>query len=68
MSVKRIDKERILNVFSINGVSGVIDLFNSSDALILLDEISLTLYDVLVNCENINESYIFEYINKIKSE
>ena len=67
-NIRTINKERILQKFKESGIEGVIDLFNSPDALILQDEITAYIYQeiVLDKDPKEKETEILKYINKIK--
>jgi hypothetical protein len=64
-NIRTINKERVLQKFKESGIKGVIDLFNSPDALIMQDEISAYIYqEISLNGKDMNDR-ILEYINKI---
>jgi hypothetical protein len=66
-NIRTINKERVLHKFKENGIEGVIDLFNSPDALIMQDEISAYIcQEISLNGKDMNDR-ILEYINKIEN-
>lgn len=65
--MRRIDKNIVLSKFNKSGIKGVIDLFDSPDALILIDEITSLIHDeIRINSDD-RETRILEYINKIEN-
>jgi hypothetical protein len=66
-NIRTINKERVLQKFKETGIEGVIDLFNSPDALIMQDEISAYIcQEISLNGKDMNDR-ILEYINKIEN-
>lgn len=67
-NVRTLNQNRVLEKFKTSGIDGVIDLFNSPDALILQDEITAYIYQeiVLDKDPKEKETEILKYINKIK--
>jgi len=66
-NIRTINKERILQKFKESGIEGVIDLFNSPDALIMQDEISAYIcQEISIKRDDMNDR-ILEYINKIEN-
>jgi hypothetical protein len=66
-NMRRIDKNIVLSKFNKSGIKGVIDLFDSPDALILIDEITSLIHDeIRINSDD-RETRILEYINKIEN-
>jgi hypothetical protein len=67
-NVRTVNQERVLSKFKTGGIKGVIDLFNSPDALILQDEITALIFQeiTLSKDEQEKEIEILKYINKIK--
>jgi hypothetical protein len=67
-NVRTLNQNRVLEKFKTSGINGVIDLFNSPDALILQDEITAYIYQeiVLDKDPKEKETEILKYINKIK--
>ena len=47
-NVRTLNQNRVLEKFKTSGIDGVIDLFNSPDALILQDEITAYIYQEIV--------------------
>jgi len=67
-NIRTLNQNRVLEKFKTSGINGVIDLFNSPDALILQDEITALIFQeiVLDKDPKEKETEILKYINKIK--